>query len=133
MNVKPVVSKIHIDATTMETLGALGYIIDSKHKLPFRKYAETEMSPVFKDGTLTGLVLNDEFLDLSVSGEVPFDDVPTECVKDVLELLARFAPHARISRPEVYIVTAVCSLCKQDSPSFMTVGEVHTCIACMDL
>ena len=133
-----------IDSLTkiQELLGELGYTLTPDGY--YKDYASanstlTRIVPVFDKGmsldmryALSGLSITGHETISIVSGhQIEFAKIPSECREDVMRMLAELAPGALTPKGESFIITMLCTQCKNTVNSFLSLKGVVTCLDCL--
>jgi hypothetical protein len=125
-----------------ELLGELGFTLTPDGY--YKDYASanntlTRIVPVFDKGmsidmqyALSGLSITGHETIPIISGlQIEFAKVPAECREDVMRMLAELAPGALVSKEETFIVNMICTECKDNVHSYISLKGVVTCINCL--
>lgn len=122
-------------------LGELGFVLaaDGYYKdYGLSSGANVRIAPIFDKGLSIDLQYN--LVALAVAGQetitivtgqpVALDRVPGECRTDVMRMLAELAPDALVPKTESFILTMVCTECKELVSSFLNLKGTVKCLEC---
>jgi hypothetical protein len=75
-------------------------------------------------------VAGNEIIPIVAGRQIAFDKIPAECREDVLRILAELAPGALISKKESFILTMICTKCRKEISSYLSIKGVVKCLKC---
>jgi len=75
-------------------------------------------------------VAGSEIIPIVAGRQIAFDKIPSECRDDVLRILAELAPGALIPKKESFILTMICTKCRKEISSYLSIKGVVKCLKC---
>jgi len=123
-------------------LGELGFVLTGGgyHKdYGLLNGSVVRIQPIFDKGLSVDMQYNLVSLSVAghevisiVSGEpLALNRIPAECRVDVLRMLAELAPNALIPKVENFIISMICTECKENVSSFFNLKGTITCLECL--
>jgi hypothetical protein len=99
----------------------------------------TRIIPIFDKGLTLDVqynlsameVTNSEIIPVITGKTVSFDKIPAECRDDIIRMLAELSPEAIIPKTESFILTMICTKCREEVYSYFSLKGVIKCIKCM--
>ncbi len=123
-------------------LGELGFILTPDGY--YKEYGlvnggTVKIAPIFDKGLSVDLHYDLSALEISgseaitiQSGQpVALDRIPSEARTDVMRMLAELAPAALLPKTENFILTMICSRCKNTVSSFFNLEGTVECLHCL--